>query len=132
MKIQTDKNSYIIGYATVGGVTDGIDVEYDETIFEYGFEFYRYGNGKIIFDENKYNEYLKNEEKKKEISDKENQIKELQSWLENYDKEYATYERCKRLGIIYDGDIETLNAEAVQKQNLLNELNSELLVLTAE
>lgn len=132
MKIQINENGYIMGYATVGGISDGVDVECDETFFEYGFNFYKYENGKIIFDENKYNEYLKNEEKKKEISDKENQINELQSWLENYDKEYATYERCKRLGIVYDGDIEALTLQAVGKQNLLNELNNELAVLTAE
>ena len=48
MKIQIDENNYIMGYATVGEITEGIDVEYDEAVFEYGFAFYKYENGNLI------------------------------------------------------------------------------------
>lgn len=126
MKIQIDENGYIVGYATIGGVTDGIDVDYDETIFEHRFEFYRYYNGEIIFDEDKYNLFMENEEKQKNIDELQVQINEIEEWLKDYDSEYATYERCKRLGIIYDGDIETLNAQAAEKQKECNGLKNKL------
>ena len=126
MKIQIDENNYIMGYATVGEITEGIDVEYDEAVFEYGFAFYKYENGKIIFDEDKYNQCIENEEKQRQKEELQIQIEEVAEWLKNYDKEYAAYERCKRLGIIYDGDIETLNAQAAEKQNQCNGLKNQL------
>lgn len=129
MKIQIDDNNYIVGYATVGNVTDGIEVSYNESIFEHGFEFYRYENGEIVFDEEKYDKFIQNEEKQSQIEELKTQIEELDEWLKNYDSEYATYERCKRLGIVYDGDIDNLNSEAVEKQNMCNELKNQLKLL---
>lgn len=132
MKIQIDENGYIVGYATIGGVTDGIDVDYDETVFKYGFEFYRYDNGEIVFDEDKYNTYNENENKKEELIRLEEQVNELNSFLTDYDNKSATYERCQKLNIPCDIDIETLTAEAVEKQKSFMEIQGQIDRLKAE
>lgn len=132
MKIQINKDNYIVGYATKGGLNDGIDVEYDSSIFTYGFEFYKYENGNIIFDANKYDLFIKNKEKQKRIDETQSKINEISEWLKNYDLEYSSYERCKRLGIIYHKDIDLLNAEAAEKQKQYNELNKQIEEMTIE
>ena len=126
MKISINADNYIIGYATVGEIIDGIDVEYDENVFEYGFEFYRYERGEIFFDKEKYDTFIKNEEKQKQREELRGQIDELEEWFKNYDLEYSSYERCKRLGIIYHKDIDLLNAEAAEKQKQYNELKKQI------
>lgn len=132
MKIQIDENNYIIGYTTVGEITEGIDVEYDEAVFEYGFAFYKYENGKIIFDEGKYNTFTENKNKEKQLKLLVNQADELNDFLNDFDKKSATYERCQKLNIPCDIDIENLTAEAVEKQKLFMEIQEQIDSLKAE
>ena len=50
------------------------------------------------------------------------EIEELTAWLADYDQQAATFERCVRLGIPCDIDMDALNAEATVKHARLMEL----------
>ena len=54
-------DGYITGFATVGGFPDGIEIEDGvlETLEQDKLTCYRYENGTIIFDEEKYNSKVK-------------------------------------------------------------------------
>ena len=57
------------------------------------------------------------------------QVKQTERWLELYDKQVAEYNRCKRLGVVYDnkyGTIEALDNQAVEKASLLNQYKEKL------
>ena len=55
MKINLDKDNYIINYATIGDVENSIEA--DDFEFEYPCNYYQYKKGKIILDKNKLKEF---------------------------------------------------------------------------
>lgn len=133
MNIKLDEKNYITDYAVTGDIDNSIKADIDKNLFEdYPSFLYRYENGKIILDEDKKEKYLLDVEKQKRIEKLEDEIYHLNLWLEDYDREYQIFERCKRLGTGYDKDIEELNKEALVKQNLLNELKSDIRCLMFE
>ena len=80
------------------------------------------------FDENGFNVEKYNERKSKEVNYinfvKEKQ--ELLQWFEEYDNQVKQYQRCQRLGIEFDRDIEELDNQATEKQLRLREIREEL------
>jgi len=52
MQIQLDKDNYIIGYATVGGFVNGVEVSEDviNSLEDEKIGSYKYENGKVVFD----------------------------------------------------------------------------------
>ena len=64
-----------------------------------------------------------------ENADVRKQLKLTEKWLDLYDKQVAEYNRCKRIGIVYDnkyGTIEALDNQAVEKVALLNQYREKL------
>ena len=64
-----------------------------------------------------------------ENADVKKQLKLTEKWLELYDKQVAEYNRCKRLGIVYDnkyGTIEALDNQAVERIALVNQYREKL------
>lgn len=133
MKILLDENNYIIGYAVVGDIMDSLDVDFEEKDFNMLPCFlYRYEGKEIILDEGKkkrYEEYLT---LVLDLESVKEQIREIGKWLMEYDEEYAKYERCIRLGISYDKDIDKLNEEAREKIQIKERLSSKIETLNIE
>lgn len=80
------------------------------------------------FDENGFNIEKYNARKEREVNYinfvKEKQ--ELLQWFEEYDNQVKQYQRCERLGIEFDRDIEKLDNQATEKQLRLREIREEL------
>lgn len=75
--------------------------------------------------------YEKNKEEQLlfENAELKKQVKLTERWLALYDKQVSEYNRCKRLGIIYDnkyGTIEALDNQAEEKASLLNQYKEKL------
>lgn len=63
MFLKLDENSYIEGYAIVGGLEGAIEVDLDEADIPFPhYEAYQYIDGKITLDENKLNEIIEAEQ----------------------------------------------------------------------
>lgn len=60
MQILVDKDGYIVSYAIVGDLVDGIEVDdpSDMDLFEETFEGYKYENGELTYDGEHYNEII--------------------------------------------------------------------------
>jgi len=54
----------------------------------------------------------------------ENELNSLLVWFEEYDNQVKQYERCQRLGIEFDRDIEELDNEAVVKAARITEIRN--------
>lgn len=54
------------------------------------------------------------------------ELSELIAWFDEYDNQVKQYERCIRLGVEFDKDIQKLDNEATQKQLRIREIRSEL------
>lgn len=52
----------------------------------------------------------------------EKELAEIGKWFENYDLQVAQYNRCQRLGIEYDKDIDELDDKAVELSARIKEL----------
>lgn len=50
------------------------------------------------------------------------ELEELTKWFEEYDNQVKQYERCKRLGIGFDRNIEELDNQAVTNSKRISEL----------
>lgn len=74
-------------------------------------------NEYLRFDINKYN--LR---KNKGILEKE--LQEIGTWFTEYDNQVKQYERCQRLGIEYDKDINELDNQAKVNQERIREIRS--------
>lgn len=61
MIISINENGYVDGYATIGGIVDGIEVSdpEDENWFAEHYEEFRYENGELIRDESRSTELQK-------------------------------------------------------------------------
>ena len=130
MKIRMDENNHITAYAVVGDVEDSIEVSFGEEVFNNLPCFlYKYENEKIVIDEDKKAEYLKEQEHQSQTYIIQSQIDEISMWLDEYDEKYKEYERCQRFGLEFEGDIDVLNAQASEKQRLLIELKNQLKTL---
>lgn len=133
MKVLLDENNYIIGYAVVGDIVDSLDVDFEEKDFNMLPCFlYKYDGKEIILDEEKkkrYDEYLTLVLDLESIKE---QIREIEKWMMEYEEEYAKYERCIRLGLSYDKDIDKLNEEAKEKIQMQKRLNSKIETLNIE
>lgn len=55
-----------------------------------------------------------------------NELNELTQWFTYYDNQVAQYNRCQRLGVEFDNDINELDNEATQKQLRIREINAKL------
>lgn len=63
MLLKLDENNYIQGYAIVGGIEGGIEVDLNEADIPYPYyEAYQYIDGEIILDEDKLNELIEAEQ----------------------------------------------------------------------
>jgi len=51
-----------------------------------------------------------------------NEMFEIQSWFNEYDNQVKQYERCKRLGIEFDKDIQELDTQATINQQRITEI----------
>lgn len=117
--LYVNEKDYIYGY--------GSEREADSVLWEGDFpsEFdaylgcYKYNNGNFILDEKK-KEYLVNCDK---FSTEGNAIINWFSW---YDQQVAQYNRCQRLGIEFDKDINELDAQAAINQARLAEIKAYL------
>lgn len=58
----------------------------------------------------------------KELLEKE--LKELLTWFEEYDKQTIQYQRCQRLGIEFDKDINELDAQAQTNSERITEIRN--------
>ena len=56
----------------------------------------------------------------------EQEKQEILQWFEEYDNQVKQYERCVRLGVEFDKDIEELDNKATEKQLRLREIKEEL------
>lgn len=54
------------------------------------------------------------------------ELNELTEWFTYYDNQVAQYNRCQRLGIEFDKDINELDKEANQKQLRIREIKEKL------
>lgn len=64
-----------------------------------------------------------------EVTEKErleNELQELYAWFEEYDNQVKQYQRCVRLGMLYDRDIMALDNEARVKQLRIAEIRATL------
>ena len=56
-----------------------------------------------------------------------NELTTLTSWFNDYyDNQIKQYERCQRLGLVFDGDIKTLDNEAQNNQIRIREIREKL------
>jgi len=53
-----------------------------------------------------------------------NELNDLYDWFNEYDNQVKQYERCKRLGITFDKDINLLDNEAREKQQRIAEIRN--------
>lgn len=53
-----------------------------------------------------------------------NELNTLYSWFEEYDNQVKQYERCQRLGIEFDKNIEELDAQATTNQKRIAEIRN--------
>ena len=58
-----------------------------------------------------------------------NELNEINQWFVWYDNQIAQYNRCQRLGLEFDKDINELDNEATQKQLRIREINAQLKLL---
>jgi hypothetical protein len=62
-----------------------------------------------------------------EIEKLNNELNSLISWFNGYyDNQIKQYERCQRLGLVFDGDIKTLDNEAQNNQIRIREIREKL------
>lgn len=52
------------------------------------------------------------------------EMKNLEKWFENYDKQVSQYQRCQRLGIEFDRDINELDIQAKINQERIREIRN--------
>lgn len=52
------------------------------------------------------------------------ELKNLYEWFDEYDNQVKQYERCQRLGITFDKDINLLDNEAREKQQRIAEIRN--------
>lgn len=52
----------------------------------------------------------------------ENELRQIYRWFEEYDNQVKQYERCVRLGIEFDKDINELDAQAQTNQLRIREI----------
>lgn len=69
-------------------------------------------DGKIIVVEHKETDFEKAQK----------QLSELYAWFEEYDNQVKQYQRCQRLGIEFDKDINELDNQAKIKAEIITEL----------
>lgn len=63
MFLKLDENNYIQGYAIIGGIEGGIEVNLDETDIPFPhYEAYQYLDGEIVLDKDKLNELIEAEQ----------------------------------------------------------------------
>lgn len=53
-----------------------------------------------------------------------NELSELWLWFEYYDNQVKQYQRCLRMGVEFDGDIEKLDKQAIVNQARMSELRA--------
>ena len=73
-------------------------------------------NGKVVA--------VKHEPTQEELLNSE--LGNLYSWFEEYDNQVKQYNRCQRLGIAYDKDIEELDNQARANANRITEIRKDL------
>lgn len=71
------------------------------------------------FDIVKYNQRKNNEVKEQEL---QQELNSLYEWFNEYDNQIKQYERCQRLGIEFDKNIEKLDNQATINQKRIAEI----------
>lgn len=120
LKFNTDENGYVLNWVMLPDVGDS--QLYDGPLPENWQEDYRYCrvvDGAMMLDADKKTAA---EAQAAAEAVYQQELEELTAWLADYDRQAATYERCVRLGIPCDIDMDALNAEATVKQARLIEL----------
>lgn len=52
------------------------------------------------------------------------ELEDLTAWFDEYDNQIKQYERCQRLGIEFDKNIEELDAQATTNQQRITEIRN--------
>lgn len=119
-----DEEGYWTGMACeIGKFENGIDVERlpNETdIIKQ--RAYRLENYTWNFDKDRYQELLQQENQKYIIDEAEKELQILLNWFEEYDNQVRQYQRCQRLGIEFDKDINKLDNQAKENSARITEL----------
>ena len=68
-------------------------------------------------------------EKRQEQFKLNEELNEINQWFSWYDNQIAQYNRCQRLGVDFDKDINELDKEATQKQLRIREINTQIKLL---
>lgn len=118
LEIKYDDNNYVVGFSTLGGIEGGIEFkgeipsDFDEFYYSYYLD-----NNILVKDLSKIKEKVNKEELF-------NELNSIYEWFFEYDNQVKQYERCSRLGIAFDKDINILDNEAIQKQLRIKEIEN--------
>ena len=110
VRIQIDKNNVIIGYATVGDISNSIEVETDIPSNE--LLKYKYVDGSFI---------LNTEPTEKELKQ---ELSTLKQYL--IDTDYTVI-KCQELGLVYVDTYPDVSVERTRARDRINELEEILL-----
>lgn len=124
MYIYFDSNGYVYGY---GSEYEKLSAEVDfvpEEVDRY-LGAYKYIDGTFVADEGK-------KAKLDDIRTLESELMYLEQWFKNYDAQAVKYQRCQRLGIECNIDIESLDAQAVTGADRIKEIRSRLSALFSD
>ena len=115
--LQIDNEGYITGWASMGMIENGIEVESDliDMLAPSLMGCQKYIDGSIVMDNER-------KEEKEADSRVDEEICEIKEWFAEYDNQIRQYQRAIRLGIVFDKDIELLDCEAEKKQIRIREL----------
>lgn len=111
-----DAEGYITMISEGGELAGGIDVEAElPASFWENIGSYKMLDGMLIHDAEK-------SEALRQLAATHDEIAELEKWFAEYDLQVAQYNRCVRLGMPFDKDIQALDEEATAKQLRIREL----------
>ena len=120
MQLKLDDNNYVLGYAEIGGIDDGVD--YTGPVpddFQAHCNYYYLSDGALVLDAAKQSAAA-------EANALQAEMEELYGWFGWYDNQVQQYDRSVRMGEPFDEDIEELDAQAKQKQLRIREIRQTL------
>lgn len=120
MQLKLDDNNYVLGYAEIGGIDDGVD--YTGPVpddFQINCNYYYLSDGALVLDAAKQSAAA-------EANALQSELEGLYEWFGWYDNQVQQYDRSVRMGEPFDEDIEELDAQAKQKQLRIREIRQTL------
>lgn len=126
MKLILDEKNNVLGYITHGDVEGAVDTPFEPDVFQYDCTFYKYNENELILDVSKITDMQLSDIKEKRTQPLKDEIDELIEWFSWYDNQVNQYQRCVRLGVEFDQDIDELDNQAKIKQERIRELRNTL------